>query len=214
MVAQAFRPSYLQHSSRTRPLNHAGDMRRAPGINPAARPLTWLAMPFCRLVVLVAPSSRASRYATGSRLSTVASRAFAAAFGGKKREAPPYPSSMPFPCSAPPPIDITGNPSTGLRTVELFAARSFQTGRRGCQPRFRKCDFRKLPAPAALNEPYETCTRIAPKGFGPDPADGIWESAPAPPHPLCCMTAPEDAAESPAAGEFFPFAPLPRQGMK
>ena len=98
-----------------------------------------------------------------------------AAFGGKKREAPPYPSRD----------DLSRFGSTSCRShrpsldgtfaVELFAVRAFHAKRRSGRPRNRGNDPRLLPAPAALNEPDGTCTRIAPEGFGPDPAGGIRE---------------------------------------
>ena len=61
--------------------------------------------------------------------------------------------------SAPSPQNLTGKPfltcTVGPFMVELFAATGFADGRRGGQPRFRLSPGRKLPTPAALNEPAE-----------------------------------------------------------
>lgn len=113
-------------------------------------------------------------------------------FGGPKLEAPPYPSA----CSR----SRFGTVSDrthwqalgGPLVVELFAVGFLSPERRGLSgPRFRPSPGRKLPTPAALNEPHGTRTRIAPEGCGPDPAGGIrTRFAPSRPQPLRARSVP------------------------
>ena len=76
-------------------------------------------------------------------------------------------------CSAPPLTWLTSKGFLPLSSLS-FSPRAFSARRRAKSlARFQVSPPENSRRWHTLNEPYGTCTRIAPKSFGPDPAEGF-----------------------------------------
>ncbi len=94
-------------------------------------------------------------------------------FWGQNTEASPYQTGKQFSlCLAPSLLKLTGSPFVGFLQLSFSHAEPFQLASELGQFGSSCCHKRKLPAPARLNDPDGTCTRIA-QCFGSNPLGKI-----------------------------------------
>lgn len=105
-------------------------------------------------------------------------------------------------CSAPPLTWLTSKGFLPLSSLS-FSPRAFSARRRAKSlARFQMSPPENSRRWHTLNEPYGTYTRIAPKSFGPDPAEGF--------APLSIHAASTWGKE---LSRYVPVAPLPNEGQ-
>lgn len=178
---QAIARSYLEHSHRSAAFESSADYADTGYHSGSHTPCTVSLTLACSSHVGRTTSSVPSRDGRGFRLGIVYGPTEGPISGARIQKLLPYPSWLVFPDSAPSLLRLTGK---GLMPLSSL---SFSRSAFSAEPRRLSPSGRSVLRPPgsrrqrALHEPYEHCTRLAPRAVVTCPAGGFGDC---PPHPL------------------------------